>query len=184
MALHERAPFPLSRDEIDEIYRQIKDPSYRILISPEGLHIFNREGFHTATDPFELYPKLGVETDGGHAFYLGVELARAQIAWQLGKRYSQDEPLRWGCHVDTPEPTIDPHAYKPAGSTLQKAPGVHDDSRSAAVESLRSKNDHPHPNPNPLQSQTVVLGAPGRLFPEGEGKVVSPDDTADTKDEE
>jgi dihydropteroate synthase len=175
MALHERAPFPLSREEIDEIYRQIKDPSYRILISPEGLHIFNRDGFHTATDPFELYPRLGVETDGGHAFYLGVELARAQIAWQLGKRYSQDEPLRWGCHVDEPEPNIDPHAYKPAGSTLQKASGVQDDSGSIGLESHGSKTDDPHPNP--LQSQTVVPGAPGRPFPEGKG-------TADTKDEE
>lgn len=166
MALHERAPFPLGREEIEEIYRQIKDPSYRILISPEGMHIFNRGGFHTAADPFELYPKLGVETDGGHAFYLGVELARAQIAWQLGKRYSQDEPLQWGCHVEAPAPAIDPHAYKPAGSTLQKAPGVHDDSRSAAVESLCSKNDYPHP------------------LPEGEGKNVSLGDASDTKDEE
>ena len=33
----------------------------------------------------------------GHAFYLGAELARAQIAWQLGKRYTQDEELTWGC---------------------------------------------------------------------------------------
>jgi dihydropteroate synthase len=123
MALHERAPFPLSREEIDELYRQIKDPSYRILISPDGLHIFNRDGFHTAEDPFELFPKLGVEKDGGHAFYLGVELARAQIARQLGKRYAQDEPLRWGCQVDAPEGrAVDPHAYKPAGSTLQKSP--------------------------------------------------------------
>jgi hypothetical protein len=123
MALHERAPFPLSREEIDELYRQIKDPSYRILTSPDGLHIFNRDGFHTAEDPFELFPKLGVEKDGGHAFYLGVELARAQIARQLGKRYSQDEPLRWGCQVDTQEEqAVDPHAYKPAGSTLQKSP--------------------------------------------------------------
>ena len=31
-----------------------------------------------------------------HAFYLGVELARAQIAHQLGKRYVQDNELRWG----------------------------------------------------------------------------------------
>ncbi|CAL1240346.1 DUF6513 domain-containing protein [Candidatus Methylocalor cossyra] len=122
MALHERAPFPLSRAEIDELSREVKDPSYRILISPEGVHIFNRDGFHTATDPFELFPKLGVEKDGGHAFYLGVELARAQIAWQLGKRYSQDEPLGWGCQVEIAEPAADPHAYKPAGSTLQKAP--------------------------------------------------------------
>jgi hypothetical protein len=122
MALHERAPFPLSRAEIDELAGQIKDPSYRILASAEGVHIFNRDGLHTAADPFELFPKLGVETDGGHAFYLGVELARAQIAWQLGKRYNQDEPLRWGCQVDAPETdaAVDPHAYKPAGTTLKK----------------------------------------------------------------
>ena len=103
MALHERAPFPLSRQAIQELYEAIKDPSYRILISPEGLHIFNRDGLHTAEDPFTLFPKLAVETDGGHAFYLGVELARAQIAWQLGKRYTQDQPLSWGCQVDLPE---------------------------------------------------------------------------------
>jgi hypothetical protein len=28
---------------------------------------------------------------------MGVELARAQIAWQLGKRYVQDRELDWGC---------------------------------------------------------------------------------------
>jgi hypothetical protein len=39
---------------------------------------------------------LGVENDASHAFYLGVELARAQIAWQLKKRYVQDEELNWG----------------------------------------------------------------------------------------
>jgi dihydropteroate synthase-like protein len=120
LALHERAPFPLSRAEIESLYQQIKDPSYRILVSPEGLHIFNRDGFHTAASPFDLYPKLGVEQDGGHAFYLGVELARAEIAWRLGKRYSQDEPLQWGCQVDAPDTqAVDPHAYKPAGTTLK-----------------------------------------------------------------
>ena len=121
MALHERAPFPLSRAEIQELYEAIKDPSYRILISPDGLHIFNRDGLHTADDPFQLFPKLGVEADGGHAFYLGVELARAQIAWQLGKRYTQDQPLEWGCQVDLrDDPSINPHAYKPAGPTLHQ----------------------------------------------------------------
>jgi hypothetical protein len=25
---------------------------------------------------------------------------KAEIAWRLGKRYSQDEPLNWGCGVD------------------------------------------------------------------------------------
>ncbi|BBL69534.1 DUF6513 domain-containing protein [Methylogaea oryzae] len=120
MALHEPAPFPYSPDEIAELQRDIHDPSYRIQISNAGLHIFNRDGLHTAASPFELFPKLGVENDGGHAFYLGVELARAEVAWQLGKRYAQDEPLRWGCAVRPAEEQVDPHAYKPAGSTLQK----------------------------------------------------------------
>ena len=121
MPLHERKPYPYTLGELQDLWHQIKDPSYRIQISAEGLHIFNRDGFHSATDPFELYPELKVEEDGGHAFYLGVELARAQIAWQLGKRYSQDEPLAWGCAVPPTEtPGVDPHAYKPAGSTLQK----------------------------------------------------------------
>ncbi|MBL1262774.1 DUF6513 domain-containing protein [Methylomicrobium sp. RS1] len=120
MALHEPSPFPYSFAEISELAAQIKDPSYRIQISPEGMHIFNRDGINTATDPFDLFPKLGVETDGGHAFYLGVELARAEIAWRLGKRYTQDEALSWGCATDRDERTVDLHTFKPAGTTLQK----------------------------------------------------------------
>ncbi len=122
MALHETSPFPYTLDEIKELASQIKDPSFRIQISEKGLHIFNRDGFHSAADPFDLYPSLGVETDGGHAFYLGVELARAQIAWQLGKRFAQDQPLQWGCAAEHSEPTIDLHTYKPAGSTLKSKP--------------------------------------------------------------
>ena len=38
--------------------------------------------------------------DAPHAFYLGAELMKAEIAWRLGKRYAQDEPLDWGCAVD------------------------------------------------------------------------------------
>lgn len=120
MALHERKPFPYSQAELKELWKAIRDPSFRIQISREGLNIFNRDGFHNATDPFELYPKLGVEQDGGHAFYLGVELGRAQIAWQLGKRYNQDEALNWGCAYEPTAVNIDPHVYKPAGSTREK----------------------------------------------------------------
>lgn len=120
LALHDRKPFPYTQQELQELWKAIHDPSYRIQISQEGLHIFNRDGFHSATDPFELYPTLGVEQDGGHAFYLGLELGRAQIAWQLGKRYNQDEALDWGCAYEPTAPAVDPHAYKPAGSTLQK----------------------------------------------------------------
>jgi dihydropteroate synthase-like protein len=96
LALHSLDPFPWTTEEIAATAAEIKDPSFRVQISPDGLHIYNRDGMRTATDPFKLFPHLGLEHDGSHAFYLGVELARAQIAWQLGKRYVQDRELDWG----------------------------------------------------------------------------------------
>ena len=120
LTVHDNTPFPYRRDEIEAIAAEIRDPSYRIQTSSDGLHVFNRDGFHTAQDPFDLYPKLGVETDGGHAFYLGVELARAQIAWQLGKRFTQDQQLNWGCAGQNVETEADLHTFKPVGNTLKK----------------------------------------------------------------
>ena len=102
LGLRHRKPFPYGPDEIAAMAGAVKDPSFRIQISQAGMHIYNRDGLHTATDPFQLWPHLKLEHDGGHAFYLGVELARAQIAWQLGKRYSQDEQLAWGCMQPRP----------------------------------------------------------------------------------
>lgn len=99
LGLHDRRPFPYSEAEIAELAAQVKDPSFRIQISEEGVSIFNRNGLFRDVDPFRLYPHLQVEDDASHAFYLGVELARAQIAWQLKKRYSQDEELQWGCNT-------------------------------------------------------------------------------------
>jgi dihydropteroate synthase-like protein len=97
LALRSRDPFPYSREEIAATAEEIKDPSFRIQLSPEGIHVYNRDGLHSSSDPFELFPQLGLEGDSSHAFYMGVELARAEIAWQLGKRYAQDQPLDWGC---------------------------------------------------------------------------------------
>ncbi len=94
--LHDRRPFPYNADEIAEISTQIKDPSFRIMVSEAGVHVFNRDGLQVDIDPFAFYPNLNVQNDASHAFYLGVELARAQIAYQLGKRYVQDELLNWG----------------------------------------------------------------------------------------
>lgn len=96
MALHEKRPFTYSVEEIHAFAAQIKDPSFRIQVSEAGMHIYNRDGIFQSTDPFALYPHLKVDNDASHAFYLGVELARAQIAWQLGKRYAQDQELDWG----------------------------------------------------------------------------------------
>ena len=43
---------------------------------------------------------MNVNDDASHSFYLGVELARAQIAYQLGKDYDQDNELNWGIAVE------------------------------------------------------------------------------------
>jgi hypothetical protein len=96
LGLHDRKPFPYNANEIEEFAAQIKDPSFRIMVSEEGVHVYNRDGIQVGIDPFKFYPNLAVENDASHAFYLGVELARAQIAWQLKKRYVQDEELNWG----------------------------------------------------------------------------------------
>lgn len=100
MTVHDKRPFPDSAEEIVEMARKIRDPSYRIQISQDGVHVYNRDGHHTSVDAFALFPQLSVEGDASHAFYLGVELARAEIAWRLGKRYVQDQPLDWGCAAD------------------------------------------------------------------------------------
>ena len=96
MALKDRKPFPHTSEEVAQTAAAIRDPSFRIQLTREGIHVYNRDGRQLATDPFELWPGLGVDDDASHAFYLGVELGRAQIAWQLGKRYLQDNELEWG----------------------------------------------------------------------------------------
>lgn len=104
LGLHDRRPFSYTPAEIAEFAAQVKDPNFRIQVSEQGVHVYNRDGLHCDTDPFRLYPQLRVDDDASHAFYLGVELARAQIAWQLKKRYSQDEELHWGCNTVQEDP--------------------------------------------------------------------------------
>ena len=99
MALKDRKPFPYTSEEVAQTAAAVKDPSFRIQLTREGIHVYNRDGRQLATDPFELWPGLSVDEDASHAFYLGVELGRAQIAWQLGKRYLQDNELEWGVSV-------------------------------------------------------------------------------------
>jgi dihydropteroate synthase-like protein len=122
LGLHDRRPFTYSEDEIKEIAAQIKDPSFRIQVSESGMHIYNRDGIFEHTDPFALYPNLKVDDDASHAFYLGVELARAQIAWQLKKRYVQDQELDWG-------------AASEAQNTIAKT-----SHREASLKEKRNKN--------------------------------------------
>jgi dihydropteroate synthase-like protein len=105
MTVHAKHPFPDTPEEIDEIAAQVRDPSFRVQISPLGLHVYNRDGMRHGQSAFELWPRLQLEDDASHAFYMGVQLARAEIAWQLGKRYVQDQPLDWGCAVSRIPPS-------------------------------------------------------------------------------
>jgi hypothetical protein len=116
LGLHDRKPFPDTPDEIAEMASMISDANYRVAVAEDGIHIYNRHGHRIAQDPFQLFPHLGVEADGSHAFYLGVETAKAEIAWQLGKRYVQDQPLRWGVGVEQADEDL--LRLKKPGSTL------------------------------------------------------------------
>jgi dihydropteroate synthase-like protein len=119
--VHAKAPFPYGPGEIQEIAEAIRDPNFRVQVADDGIHVYNRDGHQIAVDPFVLYPGLKLESDGGHAFYMGVQLARAEIAWQLGKRFDQDQALDWGCAVDRPEEDL---AAWCAPGTTRKKPGA------------------------------------------------------------
>jgi dihydropteroate synthase-like protein len=117
LGLHDMRPFVQSPEEVTVDAAAVRDPNFRITVAQDGIHIYNRAIHETATEALALFPNLGVEADGAHAFYLGGELAKAEIAWNLGKRYVQDEPLDWGCSADRPEE--DTTAFKEAGHTLR-----------------------------------------------------------------
>ena len=100
MTVHAKDPFPDTPDEIAQVAARVRDPNFRVQVSTQGLHVYNRDGLRLGQGAFELWPQLKLEHDANHAFYMGVELAHAEIAWRLGKRYVQDQPLDWGCAVE------------------------------------------------------------------------------------
>ncbi|WP_085315718.1 DUF6513 domain-containing protein [Derxia lacustris] len=120
LTTHAKRPFPDTAEEIAVTAKSVRDPNFRVQVAENGVHVYNRDGHRIAADAFAHWPDLKLEGDGAHAFYMGVELARAEIAWQLGKRYVQDQPLRWGCAVDAPGDNLD--AWCAPGSTLKSAP--------------------------------------------------------------
>jgi dihydropteroate synthase-like protein len=81
--------------ELRDMQRSVRDKNYRIFADRESVYVFNRDTFVRGRDPRRLYSALNV-ADPSHAFYLGKELERAALAVQLGKKYTQESPLRWG----------------------------------------------------------------------------------------
>lgn len=119
LSLHELRPYPDTPEQIAKNASAVRDENFRIEAAEDGIHIYNRDGHHVAADPFELFDKLGVEKDGAHAFYLGYELAKAEIARALGKRYSQDGQLDWGVAAERKSEDLTRHANE--GATLKAA---------------------------------------------------------------
>jgi Dihydropteroate synthase and related enzymes len=117
LQIHDRSPFAGSIADIEALAESVRDANFRIMTGPDGIHIFNNRGHWTATDAFDLFPVLDIAQDGAHAFYLGAELMKAEIAWKLGKRYSQDEPLNWG--VASPRAPEERTRLAEAGHTLR-----------------------------------------------------------------
>ncbi len=117
LSLHDLIPFPQSDADIAASAEGVRDLNFRIEAGREGLHVYNRDGHHVAADPFDFFDRLGVASDGSHAFYLGYELAKAEIARALGKRYVQDRPLEWGVAADRKSEDLIRHA--PEGATLK-----------------------------------------------------------------
>jgi dihydropteroate synthase-like protein len=118
LTVHAKHPFPDAPEEIAALARAVRDPNFRVQVSHEGLHVYNRDGLRSARRAFDLWPLLGLEHDAAHAFYMGVELAHAQLAFELGKRYVQDQPLDWGCAVECEREDLD--AWCAPGTTLTR----------------------------------------------------------------
>lgn len=84
-----------------QLAQSIRDPNYRLYAQDDELHLIGADLHLVDKDAFFLFERLMAaeklaEVDPSHAFYLGFELAKASIALQLGKQYTQDQALRWG----------------------------------------------------------------------------------------
>jgi hypothetical protein len=116
--VHARRPVTDTPEEIAATAAEVRDPNFRVQVSSDGIHVYNRDGHRLASDAFTLWPQLKLDNDAGHAFYMGVELARAELAFQLGKRYVQDQPLDWGVAVERKPQDLD--AWCAPGTTRSK----------------------------------------------------------------
>jgi dihydropteroate synthase len=130
LQVHDKKPYAATPEEIAELARDLRDGNFRIEVAEDGVHIFARNFHQVAQDAMTLFPFLGVDHDGAHAFYLGAELMKAELAFKLGKRYRQDEPLDFGAAVDLAQE--DAERFKQIGHTLRK--------RDEPVNAERSAN--------------------------------------------
>ena len=89
----------IGEEALRQLAGRLTDPNFRVFAERGEIHLMNRDGYWHGNDPYEVFDRMC--TDVGtltaeHAFYLGMELCKANTALTLGKQYLQDESLRWG----------------------------------------------------------------------------------------
>jgi dihydropteroate synthase-like protein len=110
----------MGENAIHELIKRINDPNYRIIAERGNIHIFNKNVYLYSPEPFKLFQQL-IQVDQhlslSHAFYLGYEMAKAQMALILHKNYTQDQPLSWG--FLTPKEVISHESIKNIEKEIQ-----------------------------------------------------------------
>lgn len=99
VALRDAKLKPTSDESLKAMADALTDANFRIFAEQSGLHLMNRTGHWAGDAPFEIFQNAlqqNPDLDAGHAFYLGFEMARAEMCRLLGKQYSQDEPISFG----------------------------------------------------------------------------------------
>ncbi|MGB1925519.1 MAG: DUF4346 domain-containing protein, partial [Rubripirellula sp.] len=89
------------KEMFSKLAETIKDNNYRLYAQDGEIHLISSNLWLSGNDPFRLFSDLQQQAissnvDAGHAFYLGYEMAKANIALALGKQYEQDRALDWG----------------------------------------------------------------------------------------
>ncbi|MEZ6127762.1 MAG: DUF6513 domain-containing protein [Planctomycetaceae bacterium] len=90
---------PQSEESLYALGAALTDANFRIFAEQSGLHLMNKHGHWQGTQPFDVFAAALAacsDIDASHAFYLGYEMARAEMSRLLGKRYVQDEAIGFG----------------------------------------------------------------------------------------
>ena len=116
----------------------IKDLNFRIFTDRSRIYVFNAERFVTGTGISEIFAQLDVQ-EPTHAFYLGRELMKAQLAIALGKTYRQEGQLSWG--YLTPPETVVPDQREADRESRLRAARERADRRRAAQRHRAEKGE-------------------------------------------
>jgi dihydropteroate synthase-like protein len=85
-----------SEEELRALKDGITDPNYRIFADRDGITVLNKERYDHSADVARLdslFARLGVDEQATHAFYPGIELAKAGLAVTLGRPTGRTDHL-------------------------------------------------------------------------------------------